>query len=625
MPRSQGVAVRWGVLVAEATAVAAGTVLMLLVHLRVWRAAWREPWQLGGDSNFYLMITRSLEQHGSYLGNANLGWPFGQTTNDLPLNVDNAHLAVLRVLTWITGGPGAAVNVFYVLTFFAVAFTSHISLRALGCSRLASAVGAFLYAFAPYHFLRGEGHLLLSGYELVPVGVMIALWVFDDRLPLLRAGSWRIDWRARRTWVVVASTIGLASTGAYYFVFAMLLVATAGIMHALAARTARPLMAAGVVLGVGAAAFCVNLAPTLLFLLRHGQNLEVAHRSPFETQLYGLRISQLFVPREGHRVGVLQRLSERSQGTFNNNFGAESGQQLGLVGAVALAAMMLVLLANAAGRRRHGADSPHQLLVGRVGVLAVICMLVGAMGGLSFLLSSAGLREIRAWNRISIVIAWLAVVVVAVGLDAIGARFSNHWTGRPGRLAPLAVALAVLIVGFLDQAGRDAPDYPAMHAQYVSDTTFFGAVRDKLGPGAAVYNLPFEPFPEEPPRVFMGAYDQSIGYVYEPSLRWSYGFMRGRHPDYPRVLELQPTMQWMTSIAAIGFTGIVVDRYGYTSADSAAEQAAIAAVSGPSSITSIDGRYAFFDLRSFAQRVRNQLGPTGTTARAIETLGRSNG
>ena len=28
------------------------------------------------------MITRSLEQHGSYLGNANLGWPFGQTTYD---------------------------------------------------------------------------------------------------------------------------------------------------------------------------------------------------------------------------------------------------------------------------------------------------------------------------------------------------------------------------------------------------------------------------------------------------------------------------------------------------------------------------------------------------------------
>ncbi len=618
---TQGVFVRWRALFAEATAVAAGTLLVLLVHLRVWRAAWREPWSLGGDSNFYLMITRSLEQHGSYLRNANLGWPFGQTTYDLPQGVDNAHLAVLRVLTWITGGPGAAVNVFYVLTFFAVAFTSHIVLRKLGCSRVASAVGAFVYAFAPYHFLRGEGHLLLSGYEFVPLGVLLALWVFDDQVPLLRADGWRIDWRARRTWLVVAVTIALGTTGAYYFVFSMLLVAAAGIIHAVAARTARPLVAGGLVLGIGAVTLCINLAPTLMFLIRHGQNLEVAHRSPFETQRYGLRISQLFVPREGHRVGVLLRLSERSQGPPGSVFAAESGQQLGLVGAVALAAMLLVLAAHAAGRRRDDPDGPRRLLVRRVGVLAVVCMLVGAMGGISFLLSSAGLREIRAWNRISIVIAFLTVVVVAVGVDAIGSRLSGRWSGRSTRLAPLAVAVAVLAVGYFDQAGRDAPDYRAVHAQYVSDTTFFRAVKDRLGDGGAVYNLPFEPFPEEPPRLGMGPYDQSIGYLYEPSLRWSYGFMRGRHPDYPRVLETQSAQQWMESIAAIGFTGIVVNRLGYAPADAAAEEAAIAMLAGATSITSIDGQYAFFDIRTYAQQVRDRLGRAGTTARANEALG----
>ncbi|MGZ7085004.1 MAG: hypothetical protein ACXVIH_01655 [Ilumatobacteraceae bacterium] len=621
MAPTQGVVARWRVLFVEATAVAAATVLVLLVHLRVWRAAWREPWSLGGDSNFYLMITRSLEQHGSYLRNSNLGWPFGQVTYDLPQSVDNAHLVVLRALTWITGGPAAAVNVFYVLTFFAVAFTSHIVLRKLGCSKAASAVGAFLYAFAPYHFLRGEGHLLLSGYELVPFGVLLALWFFDERVPLLRAGSWRIDWRARRTWLVVALTIALATTGAYYLVFSMLLVATAAIIQAIAARTARPLVAAVVVLGIGAAALCINLAPSLLFFIRHGQNLAVAHRSPFETQRYGLRISQLFIPREGHRVGVLLRLSERSQGPAGSDFAAESGQQLGLIGALALAAMLLALAAHAVGRRGHDPDRPERVLIRRVAVLAVVCMLVGAMGGLSFLLSSAGLREIRAWNRISIVIAWLTVIVVAMGVDAIGSHLSGRGSDRSRRLAPVAVVVAVLAVGYFDQAGRDAPDYQAVHAQFVSDTSFFHAVKDKLGPGGAVYNLPFEPFPEEPPRMQMGPYDQSIGYLYEPSLRWSYGFMRGRHPDYPRVLESQPAQQWITSIAAIGFTGIVVDRYGYSPADAAAEEASIALLIGATPINSTDGHYAFFDIRAYAQQIRGGLGPAGTRARADEALG----
>ena len=615
MSLNRGV-VRWRVLVAEATAVGVSTLLLVLVHLRAWRAAWREPWLVGGDSNFYLMITRSLQQHGSYLRNANLGWPFGQTTYDLPQGVDNAHLVVLRALTWITGGPGAAINVFYVLTFFAVAFTSHIVLRTLGCSRIASALGAFLYSFAPYHFLRGEGHILLSGYELVPVGVLLALWIFDDRLPLLREGTWRIDWRAPRTWLAIAFTIGLASTGAYYFVFSMLIVATAGIIHALAARTARPLLSAGVVLGVGFVTFVLNLAPTLLFILHHGQNAAVAHRSPFETQVYGLRISQLFIPREGHRVGALQRLSERAQGP-GGAFAAESGQQLGLIGAVALAVMLLALAVHAVGRRHEYADSPRRLLVRRLGVLAAMCMIVGAMGGLSFLLSSAGLRDIRAWNRISIVIAWLAVIVVAVCVDAVGSRLAGR---RNGRFAPLLIAVALFAIGFFDQAGRDAPDYGVVHAQYVSDTTFFHAVKEVVGPGGAVYNVPFQPFPEEPPRVAMGAYDQSIGYVYEPSLRWSYGFMRGRHPDYARVLESQPADQWMTAIAAIGFTGIVVDRYGYRAADATAQEMAIAALAGPAVITSLDGQYAFFDIRGYAQRTRDRLGPAGTTARAVEAL-----
>jgi hypothetical protein len=118
----------------------------------------------------------------------------------------------------------------------------------------------------------------------------------------------------------------------------------------------------------------------------------------------------------------------------------------------------------------------------------------------------------------------------------------------------------------------------------------------------------------------MGAYDQAIGYIYEPSLRWSYGFMRGRHPDYPRVLESQPADQWMTSIAAVGFSGIVVDRYGYYAADATAQEMAIAALVGPATITSADGRYAFFDIRAYAQRTRDRLGPAGTTARAAEAL-----
>ena len=614
---------RWRTLLCEAAVVALATVAVVAIHLRLWRAAWREPWVRGSDADFYLMLARSLGEHGSYLHNANLGWPFGQDLSDLPHGSDNLHLLGLRVLATVTGGPGSAVNLFFILTFATVAFTSHVVLRKLGLSRTASGVGAFVYAFAPYHFLRGEGHLLLSGYEMVPIGVLLALVLFDEPVPLLRADRRRgLDLRKRRTWLVVVAAILLASTGPYYFVFSMMLIATAAVFHALSGGRWRPLLSAAIIIAIGVVAFAINVSPSLLNDLEHGRNTAVADRSPFETEVYGLKIFQLFVPREGHRIDLLRRASDRTLGT-EAFFQSESGQQLGILGALALVAILIVAGRRLAGRRsQFRFDDPHELVVSRLGILTITCLLIGASGGISFLISAAGLREIRAWNRISIVIAFFTVIVLAMGIDRGGAWLRRRWASRrPGlaRWAPRLVATLVVLVAFADQGGNDTPPYQAAHAKYVSDSEFFATVHDRLGDGAAVFNLPYQPFPEAPPRGQIGEFDEAVGFIFQPTLNWSFGAMRGRVPDYPKVLETQPVDQWMKAIAAIGFTGIVLDRAGYTEAERTALEAQIEALAGPPTV-SADGRYSFYDLRTFAADVRAQLGDEAMKSLAAETL-----
>jgi phosphoglycerol transferase len=183
----------------------------------------------------------------------------------------------------------------------------------------------------------------------------------------------------------------------------------------------------------------------------------------------------------------------------------------------------------------------------------------------------------------------------------------------------VAVAALVVLIAFVDQGGKDTPPYDANHASYVSDSAFFAGVHARLSDGAAVFNLPYQPFPEAPPRGQIGEFDEAVGYIFQPTLKWSFGSMRGRVPDYPKVLETQPTEDWMTSIAAIGFTGIVVDRAGYTEAERATLESQIAALAGPP-VVSADGRYSFYDLRAFATDVRARLGDAGTKARADEAL-----
>jgi len=417
----------------------------------------------------------------------------------------------------------------------------------------------------------------------------------------------------------------------------MMLVLVAGVVHAIGAGRWRPIVAAAVIIAVSGVAFFVNVSPTLLYERQHGANQLVNKRTPAETELYGLKISQLFIPRENHRVPKLAALTARSQSKIVA-LRSEPGQQLGVLGALALAALLALLVVHLAGGRRAARWSGGEdgALLRRVSLLTVVCLLVGAVGGLSYLVSSVGLREIRSWNRISIVIAFLTVIVIALALDRGGerlrARFASRHDGVGGdvsarrpviaRLAPVMLGIVVVAVGFVDQAGRDGPEYASVHARYTTDAAFFAAVRARLGDGASVFNLPHLPFPESGTRYQMGSYDEAVGYIYEPTLNWSFGFMHGREPEYPLALQNQPVEEWLTSVAAIGFTGIVIDRRGYVPDERATRERELATLLGPAVAESggSEHRYVFFDVRTYAADVAKRLGPDGVKARAAQAL-----
>jgi len=159
--------------------------------------------------------------------------------------------------------------------------------------------------------------------------------------------------------------------------------------------------------------------------------------------------------------------------------------------------------------------------------------------------------------------------------------------------------LAVLAVGLFDQTSpADRPNYAAIHQQFTRDRDFFQAVADRLPAGSAVYQLPYVAFPEGN-RTGVGTYDEGRGFLFQPQLAWSFGFMAGRHPSYPVTLEQQPPQQWLATVAAMGFRGIVVDNDGY-GVGATSPCGALAALTHSSGLVSRDHRYTFFDLRAYA-------------------------
>lgn len=604
--RVRGVAV-------EGAAVGVGALLVAAIVLRLWRARWGESFSYESDASYYLMLVRALGQSGSYMNNAHLGWPLGQHLAAYPEGGDNLHWLILSGLVRATGSVGVAVNVFYVATFGIVAAVAHVVLRVMGVTRTTAGAMALLYAFVPYHTARNETHLMLASYATIPIVVCLTISIMGGDPIVLGPVSGGVAWRQRRTWLYGLVAVVVASTGSYYFVFSMLLLAIGAIVGALSHRSWRPAVGAALLAGLATVVYTANLAPSLLERFRHPARFVVSARVPSETDRWGLRIAELFLPRANHRLGVLARIAAVS--ARHSVLPSEGGQQLGIVFALGLvAALGAVAFRAAAPTIREGRTSRQ---LARVGILAAVCMMTGAIGSLSFITSLAGLRPIRAWNRISIVIAFCAAVACAVVVDRVRHRLNQG--PRRYRILALVLPGAVLISGLADQtANADVPAYASVHGRYRSDRDFYATVARHLAAGSAVFEFPDVAFPEHA-HLGTGPYDEARGYIFQPDLAWSFGYLRTNHPDWAATLDQQPAAQWLTTIIAVGFRAVVIDRAGYLDHAASLEHD-LTTTQGPPIAISTDHRYSFYDITTYATRVRHELGSQALTDRRHQAL-----
>jgi phosphoglycerol transferase len=641
----------------EAGALTAATVAVLVVGLKLWRATWDVPFVYGtepgtpevyaGDAPFYLMVVQSLIVHGSYLANPSLGAPFGSELHDLPHGTDNLHLLLLGLIGKATGSAAGTVNLYYLLTFVLVALAAHFTLRRLGLRPATAGALALVYAFLPYHFARGTSHLLLSGYFLVPVAVLLVLSVASGDPPFVRRddrGRTRIAWRERRTWLWLLACAGLASTGPYYAWFTVFFLAVAGLAELLAGRGRQALLSAAVAVVAIIVVALANLSPSIVFWLRHGDNPNVASRSAHETEVDGLKISQLVLPFDGHRIPVLRDLHERA--VRDTPVRSENGQQLGVVGAVGFAGLLVLGVVGLVrpGRARVGATwRPTPVgtvpdVLARLSMLTIVGCLTAAVSGFSLLIASLGARQIRSWNRITVFLAFFALLAVGLALD----RWFDHLTDRraarraaprvappvasradrpvaarpragraPAGALPLAVLAALVAVALLDQVTPAVvPAYDAAEARWESDGAFAEAVAEVLPAGAMVFSLPYVRFPEAGTQFGAGPYDESRGFVHlGDRLRWSFGDTVGRHGTWQKRVGNFPAPTLVAEVAALGFHGIEVDTAGYGDGGGLIRLALTDALAREPDVVSPDGRLLFYDLRPYAAAQQAQLPP----------------
>src|SRR5690606_1468092 len=139
-----------------------------------------------------------------------------------------------------------------------------------------------------------------------------------------------------------------------------------------------------------------NVSPNILYERQYGPNQEVAVRLPAESEVYGLKLMNLVMPRSAHREPRLAELTEHYNATSplsNENTTAS----LGVVGTIGLVMLGFTMLAAMCGK---SVACRLRWLV----IVTAILFLFGTVGGLGSLFGYFVSPSIRGWNRISIFI-----------------------------------------------------------------------------------------------------------------------------------------------------------------------------------------------------------------------------
>jgi len=318
-------------------------------------------------------------------------------------------------------------------------------------------------------------------------------------------------------------------------------------------------------------------------------------RTPHEAEIYGLRITQMLLPIDSHRVPSMAQKRAAYRTASTNGFTEANMAALGIVGSLGFLLSISALLLGRPRTRRRSESPPETeepVSLRLLGLLTVSAVLFGTVSGFGAVFAGAISPQIRAYNRISVFIALFALATLGVLAD----RFIRLRKGSAWRVTGILVIALVVLFGVLDQTPANLRDGLQAAAAYAADATFGQQVQAELPSGASVFQLPYLPYPESPPLFGMQDYDPFRGYVHTTGLRWSYGAIKGR-PDatWQQATAALPAPAMIQQLREKGFAALWVQLNGYEDGG-VAIQRELTGLLGPPAVVKADGTVAVWRL-----------------------------
>lgn len=362
--------------------------IFLILVMELWHADLRVPFLYSGDGRLNGICVKGIIDNGWFLCNKCVGMPTGLYLQDFPFP-NNLDCSLIKLISYFTKNYGLTINIFYLLTFPLTTLTSMLVFRQCNISYSSSIFGSLIYTFVPYHFLRGEAHLSLSTYYLVPLVIMMILWVYEDNIIIFERDG-KLNVFNSKFFISIFICVLMGSSSIYYTFFSCYFLMVSGMLLFLSRRNIWSLFVPMFFVGLMTIFTIINYLPIILYQLNMGSNLAVTARSPDAAEIYGLKMIQLFLPVGGHRIPFFSYVASKYASTtplFNEN----SMASLGIIGSVGCIFLLFWIFYRTIANNTKSFKLEQKF--NALSVLNLSAFLLGTIGGFGSIFSYLGIAR----------------------------------------------------------------------------------------------------------------------------------------------------------------------------------------------------------------------------------------
>ena len=197
--------------------------------------------------------------------------------------------------------------------------------------------------------------------------------------------------------------------GIYYAFFSIITLFIIGIISIVYNKNSVAFKSAIIAILVVLGSVLVNLSPNIYYRISEGVNKQVAQRSPIESEVYGLRMTQMLLPIWGHKNSMMANINHRYQQQIVVTEATSSA--LGVISGFGFILLLLISI--------FGSDSIVDTRLRVLSKINLALVVFTTIGGIGVVFAMVVTPQFRGLNRASVFIAFFSLLTLIFLIQAL--------------------------------------------------------------------------------------------------------------------------------------------------------------------------------------------------------------